>query len=106
MPVGHKVVLFTGLPYKSCPMSKACVVKVLLKRDGRQYELAAVVFVYFFFLLRRRRHNRVDYWLPDGTSFKRKADKPLLFSSVRSSDSLCDLYARGPDKLCAADYSH
>ena len=26
--------------------------------------------------LRRRRPNRADYWLPDGTKFKRKADKP------------------------------
>src|SRR4029077_8294555 len=26
--------------------------------------------------LRRRRPNRADYWLPDGTRFQRKADKP------------------------------
>jgi len=26
--------------------------------------------------LRRRRLNRADYWLPDGTRFKHKADKP------------------------------
>jgi hypothetical protein len=26
--------------------------------------------------LRRRRLNRADYWLPDGTRLKRKADGP------------------------------
>jgi hypothetical protein len=37
---------------------------------------AVLIVANFLFSLRRRRRNRVDYWLPDGTRFKRKADKP------------------------------
>jgi hypothetical protein len=37
---------------------------------------ALLIVANFFFSLRRRRRNRVDYWLPDGTRWKRKADKP------------------------------
>jgi hypothetical protein len=37
---------------------------------------ALLIVANFFFSLRRKRRNRVDYWLPDGTRLKRKADKP------------------------------
>ena len=37
---------------------------------------ALLIVVTFFSSLRRRRRNRVDYWLPDGTRLKRKADGP------------------------------
>jgi hypothetical protein len=37
---------------------------------------AVLIVATFFSSLRRRRRNRIDYWLPDGTRLKRKADKP------------------------------
>ena len=37
---------------------------------------AFLIVVTFFSTLRRKRRYRVDYWLPDGTRAKRKADKP------------------------------
>jgi hypothetical protein len=36
---------------------------------------ALLIVANFFFSLWRRR-RRGDYWLPDGTRWKRKADKP------------------------------
>jgi hypothetical protein len=39
--------------------------------------VAALLIVGNFFLsLRRKRRSRADYWLPNGTRLKRKADKP------------------------------
>jgi hypothetical protein len=37
---------------------------------------ALLIVANFSFSLRRKRRSRVDYWLPDGTKLKRKADKP------------------------------
>jgi hypothetical protein len=37
---------------------------------------AVLIVATFFSSLRRMRRNRIDYWLPDGTRLKRKADKP------------------------------
>jgi hypothetical protein len=37
---------------------------------------AILILATFFSTLRRKRPGRVDYWLPDGTRVKRKADKP------------------------------
>jgi hypothetical protein len=37
---------------------------------------AILIVATFFSSLRRKRRSRVDYWLPDGTRLKRKADKP------------------------------
>jgi hypothetical protein len=40
---------------------------------------AVLIVVTFFSSLRRKRRNRVDYWLPDGSRLKRKADRPFWF---------------------------
>ena len=37
---------------------------------------AVLILAVCFSSLRRRRRNGVDYWLPDGTRLKRKADRP------------------------------
>jgi hypothetical protein len=37
---------------------------------------ALLIVASFFSSLRRKRRNRVDYWLPDGSRVKRKADRP------------------------------
>jgi hypothetical protein len=37
---------------------------------------ALLIVATFFSTLRRMRRNRADYWLPDGTRLKRKADRP------------------------------
>jgi len=37
---------------------------------------AILVLAVFFSSLKRRRRTSVDYWLPDGTRHKGKADKP------------------------------
>jgi hypothetical protein len=37
---------------------------------------ALLIVALSFGLLRRKRRNRVDYWLPDGSRVKRKADRP------------------------------
>ena len=38
--------------------------------------IALLIVASFFSSLRRKRRNRVDYWLPDGSRVKRKADRP------------------------------